>query len=184
MIMVDGVPVAFIDFDDAAPGSRVDDFAYFLWTFLDLGEGAAPETQASKMRTLCDVYGFTDHSTVVNAVLAQQGRILAKRELLKAGATDGERARFQRCVRRKFVQKLIGFLRIEPFWRRLIRHAPGHDSRPRDAAQSRPSPSCSLGVWPTTTSSRAADGLGTETSCRPSRIVLTSPISRRRCSSR
>ena len=89
MIMVDGVPVAFIDFDDAAPGSRVDDFAYFLWTFLELGEGAAPETQASKMRTLCDVYGFTDHSTVVNAVLAQQLRILAKRELLKASATDG-----------------------------------------------------------------------------------------------
>lgn len=30
-------PVGFIDFDGAEPGKRVEDLAYFLWTFLELG---------------------------------------------------------------------------------------------------------------------------------------------------
>src|SRR5215213_6429774 len=35
-------PVAFIDWDDAAPGTRLFDLANAIWCFVDVGEGGVP----------------------------------------------------------------------------------------------------------------------------------------------
>jgi len=56
-ILHSGRPVAFIDFDDVAPGNRADDLAYLLWVFLDLGTpSASADSQGRRMRHVCDVY--------------------------------------------------------------------------------------------------------------------------------
>ncbi len=87
-ILNEGTPVAFIDFDDAAPGNRVDDLAYFLWTFLELGNDISPDTQATKIQMLCSTYGFSDGQALLNAILEQQQKILSKRETLAKNAQN------------------------------------------------------------------------------------------------
>lgn len=83
-IISGGLLVGFIDFDDAAPGSRADDLAYLLWVFLGLGTGS-PYEQGHRMRLVCDAY---DHPAVPGSLLAalewQQQRILA----FRASRTD------------------------------------------------------------------------------------------------
>lgn len=81
-VLENNIPKAFIDFDEAAPGNRVDDLAYFLWTFLKIGSDVSPDIQARKMRTLCSAYGYTYGANVVDAILEQQKKILSKREIL------------------------------------------------------------------------------------------------------
>jgi Ser/Thr protein kinase RdoA (MazF antagonist) len=80
-------PTAFIDFDDAAPGTRADDIAYLLWTFLDLGiADVPPATQATRLRLFCDAYTEASpldapalRAAVLPALHRQQHRILAFR---------------------------------------------------------------------------------------------------------
>lgn len=86
--------VGIIDFDDAAPGARVDDLGYLLWTFLGLG--LAPDTpgdQARRMRQALDAY--SEHTPtrlkaaalraeLLPAIRRQQERILA----FRAGRND------------------------------------------------------------------------------------------------
>ncbi len=80
IVLKNGDPIAFIDYDDATPGKRVDDLAYFLWTFLELGADVSPKEQASRMQILCDAYGYMDISKLLDAILEQQAKILAKRQ--------------------------------------------------------------------------------------------------------
>ena len=51
------VPVGIIDFDDAAPGYRIEDVAYFIWTFLDLGVNTvADNIQIDRITNLVNAY--------------------------------------------------------------------------------------------------------------------------------
>lgn len=70
-------PVGIIDFDEAQPGARITDLAYFLWTFLELGtsEETAPQ-QIGKIAMLCKAYGLTHPQALVPAILQEQERIL------------------------------------------------------------------------------------------------------------
>ena len=86
--------VGLIDFDDAAPGSRADDFSYFLWTFLELGSDIAVEVQAPKIKMLCEAYDFRDGKKLVGALLSQQERILTMRIALSRTAADEESRNF------------------------------------------------------------------------------------------
>jgi Ser/Thr protein kinase RdoA (MazF antagonist) len=57
-----GVPVAFIDFDFAAPGHRLEDLGYLAWSWCISSRpdrGPAPE-QARQVRVLADAYGLDD----------------------------------------------------------------------------------------------------------------------------
>lgn len=81
IVVKNGVPVGLIDFDGASPGNRVDDLAYFLWTFLELGnDSISVKTQANKIKVLCDVYGYDNKSNLINAILEQQHIILEMRK--------------------------------------------------------------------------------------------------------
>lgn len=68
-------PVAFIDWDLAAPGQRIHDVALACWQYLDLG----PDVQdvaatAALMQVICDGYGLADQSELVPTILWWQDR--------------------------------------------------------------------------------------------------------------
>ena len=62
-------PVAFIDWDIAAPGARIHDLAHVCWQYVGLGPGIADATAAGqRMRLICDAYGLGDTGRLVDAV--------------------------------------------------------------------------------------------------------------------
>ena len=68
-------PVAFLDWDLAAPGARVHDIAHVCWHYLDLGPGVAdPAGAGRRMRLICDAYGLGARDGLVDAILWWQDR--------------------------------------------------------------------------------------------------------------
>jgi hypothetical protein len=68
-------PVAFIDWDIAAPGGRIHDVAHMCWQYLDLGPAVQDlAVTLTQLRMMCDAYGLTDRSEVVAAILWWQDR--------------------------------------------------------------------------------------------------------------
>lgn len=68
-------PVAIIDWDIAAPGRRIHDVAHTCWQYVGLGPHHPDATQAGHtMRLMCDAYGLTDRSEVLDTVLWWQDR--------------------------------------------------------------------------------------------------------------
>jgi hypothetical protein len=68
-------PVAFIDWDIAAPGKRIHDVAHVCWQYLDLRPGVAePADVGRRMRLICDAYGLRDRSGLLEAILWWQDR--------------------------------------------------------------------------------------------------------------
>lgn len=75
-----GLPVAMIDFDAAAPGTRAHDLGYAAWLWLDLGgsEVAAPE-QRRRLGVFLDAYGpGPTHAGVMTAILHRQDLLIAQ----------------------------------------------------------------------------------------------------------
>nr|WP_272956560.1 aminoglycoside phosphotransferase family protein [Kribbella solani] len=77
-IFQDEEPIAFIDFDMAAPGEPLEDVGYMAWTWCVSSKQSAPEAerQASQVRLLVDAYGLDAdlRSDVVDAILDRQAR--------------------------------------------------------------------------------------------------------------
>jgi serine/threonine protein kinase len=74
-----GMPIALIDFDAAAPGSRAHDLGYAAWLWLDLGSAEIAATeQQRRLALFLKAYEFDGLPLVVAAVLARQ-RILVER---------------------------------------------------------------------------------------------------------
>lgn len=67
-------PVAFLDWDIAAPGLRVHDVAHVCWTFLHLGPTTPVEVAARGIRLIVDAYGLADRSALIDTVLWWQDR--------------------------------------------------------------------------------------------------------------
>ena len=87
---VDGAlrPVAFIDWDLAAPGRRIHDVAHVCWQYLDLGPSVTDiEDAARRMRLIADAYGLADRRELVATVLWWQGRCWRG---IQAGADSGD----------------------------------------------------------------------------------------------
>jgi hypothetical protein len=82
-------PLAFVDWDLAAPGERVHDVAHVCWQYLDLGPAVTdvPET-ARRIGLICEAYGLDDTGRLVDTVLWWQDRC---RRGIEAGAERGER---------------------------------------------------------------------------------------------
>lgn len=83
----DSRPVAMIDFDAAAPGTRARDLGYAAWLWLDIGspENDAPE-QARRLRVFLGAYGMDAARPVVAAMLERQA------ELATEGRQNGNAA--------------------------------------------------------------------------------------------
>jgi len=74
-------PVAFIDWDLAAPGRRIHDLGHVCWQYLNLGPNSwvgADEAAAVEcgrlIRLICDGYGLGDRSEVLDVILWWQER--------------------------------------------------------------------------------------------------------------
>ncbi|MFD3501828.1 phosphotransferase [Streptomyces sp. NPDC058678] len=83
-------PLAFVDWDLAAPGERVHDVAHLCWQYLDLGPGVRDVPEAARrIRVVCDAYGLVERGGLVDTVLWWQDRC---RRGIDAGADRGEPA--------------------------------------------------------------------------------------------
>ena len=83
-------PVAFIDWDIAAPGARIHDVAHMCWQYLNLGPAVDDLSAAShRVRLMCDAYGLDDRSPVVETILWWQDRCWRG---IDAGAEAGDPA--------------------------------------------------------------------------------------------
>ena len=80
-VFVGGRPVAWIDFDFAAPGDPIEDVAYLAWSWCISSRpdrGPAAE-QARQVRLLADAYGLDEHRRrrLVRAIDARLDRNVA-----------------------------------------------------------------------------------------------------------
>lgn len=84
------LPVAFLDWDFAAPGARIHDVAHMCWQYLDLGPAVDDlATTLHRLRAMCDAYGSVDRSRVVESILWWQDRCWRG---IEAGAAEGDAA--------------------------------------------------------------------------------------------
>jgi Ser/Thr protein kinase RdoA (MazF antagonist) len=68
-------PVAFLDWDLAAPGARLHDLAHVCWQFLDLGPATTDLAGAARrLQLLCDSYGLEDRTRLIETILWWQNR--------------------------------------------------------------------------------------------------------------
>ena len=80
-VFVGDEPVAFIDWEDAAPGTRLFDLANAVWGFADVGENGGPVAeQARRVRLMCDAYGWDDPRGILDEIHADWRRALANHE--------------------------------------------------------------------------------------------------------
>jgi phosphotransferase family enzyme len=83
-------PVAFIDWDIAAPGKRIHDVAHLCWQYLDLGLGVAePAAVGRRMRLICDAYDLRGRDGLLEAIMWWQDRCWRG---IEAKAADGDPA--------------------------------------------------------------------------------------------
>jgi hypothetical protein len=83
-------PVAFVDWDIAAPGARIHDVAHMCWQYLDLGPSVHDRDQAAHgLRLLCDAYGLAERSDLVRTILWWQDRCWRG---IESGAAGGDPA--------------------------------------------------------------------------------------------
>lgn len=68
-------PVAFLDWDEAAPGRRVHDVAQLCWQYLDLGpRRTSPVGVANLIRFVCDAYGLRERGELIETIRWSQVR--------------------------------------------------------------------------------------------------------------
>ncbi|CAL9344418.1 hypothetical protein SUDANB176_00337 [Streptomyces sp. enrichment culture] len=88
-------PVAFIDWDLAAPGARVHDIAHVCWQFLGLGPSVTDvEEVVRRMRLIVDSYELSDRRRLVSTILWWQDRCWRGIEA-QADAGDAAMARLR-----------------------------------------------------------------------------------------
>jgi Ser/Thr protein kinase RdoA (MazF antagonist) len=76
-VFQDGVPKAFIDFAEAAPGSRLEDVAYMAWTWsISSKRDTSLGRQAEQVRLIADTYGLeaAERQVLVDCILERQCR--------------------------------------------------------------------------------------------------------------
>ncbi|MBN9021103.1 MAG: phosphotransferase [Rhizobiales bacterium] len=71
----DGLPVAIIDFDAAAPGPRMRDLGYATWLWLDIGGDMPAEEQGRRLAVFTDAYGGIAPGYVVTAMMERQAEL-------------------------------------------------------------------------------------------------------------
>jgi thiamine kinase-like enzyme len=109
-------PVAFIDWDAAAPGRRIHDVAHLAWQWA-ANTSSAPESAARLVRVAADAYGLepADRAELVDTILWWQDRCWrgiqadidagaeSVRRLRDAGAVGAVRADYEWTVRHRAV---------------------------------------------------------------------------------
>ncbi|OAH14608.1 aminoglycoside phosphotransferase family protein [Streptomyces jeddahensis] len=98
-VFQDGTPMAFIDFDMAAPGSPLEDVGYMAWLWCASSKADAPpvDSQAAQVRVLADAYGLAgpERAVLVDAMLERQARNVRFWAEAQAGSGTVEATRAQ-----------------------------------------------------------------------------------------
>lgn len=68
----DGRPVTFIDWDYAAPGTRVWDLAHAAWRYIPLDHRTPVAGAARRLRLFCDAYGLRQRTALVDVIARRQ----------------------------------------------------------------------------------------------------------------
>lgn len=72
-VFVDGVPMAFIDFDAAHPGTRLEDLGYAAWLWIDIGNEDLPaDAQGQRVADFFQSYGMSTDRAIPSIVSAQE----------------------------------------------------------------------------------------------------------------
>lgn len=109
-----GLPVAFIDWDLARPGARLQDVGHVCWQFVGLGPQVVDvRGAAANVRLVCDAYGLVERRRLVDAILWWQDRCWRGIDAL---ATAGQPA----MVRLR-EQGAVGEVRASFIWTRTHR---------------------------------------------------------------
>jgi len=87
---VDGLPWGMIDFDGAAPGSRVWDLAWTAVSFVPFDPDVRMADRPRRLRLLCDAYGLADRVPIVDAIEGRLSKLRAG--LLSAAGTNSPQA--------------------------------------------------------------------------------------------
>jgi Ser/Thr protein kinase RdoA (MazF antagonist) len=83
-VFVDGVPSAFIDFDEAHPGSRLEDLGYAAWLWIDIGnDDLAVTIQGRRIAHFFMSYGF-ETVEAVDAIVAAQTALAERTDIAAA----------------------------------------------------------------------------------------------------
>ncbi|MGW4914530.1 phosphotransferase [Streptomyces sp. NPDC004270] len=86
-------PVAFIDWDLAAPGARIHDVAHVCWQYLGLGPSIEDVSEtARRLRLIADAYELVDRRDLVSVILWWQDRCWRG---IEAAADSGDPAMFR-----------------------------------------------------------------------------------------
>jgi len=74
--------IGFIDWDDAAPGTRLRDLANAIYNYVDVGHWAnqTSDEQARRILLMCDAYGWDDPLALVNDFEADLQQALRNHE--------------------------------------------------------------------------------------------------------
>jgi len=112
IIFREGMPIGIIDFDDCRPGNRIEDVAYFFWTFLELGiPEISTTTQLEKIAILRKVYSLDPKQNLATAILQQQERILAFRKDRSLNDIDAAKRAFS-AEKVKVIQYAMEWVKI------------------------------------------------------------------------
>ena len=66
------MPTAFIDFDAAHPGSRLEDLGYAAWLWIDIGnDELSPDLQGQRVADFFSSYGVDGADALSSIILAQ-----------------------------------------------------------------------------------------------------------------
>ncbi len=86
LVWREGLPVAIIDFDNAGPGTRLDDLGYAVWKHLNLGLVELPaDRQGERLRVMARAYGAAVDAGLVAAIARAQTRM---REVIEGGSRE------------------------------------------------------------------------------------------------
>jgi hypothetical protein len=71
-VFVDEIPKAFIDFDTAHPGSRLEDLGYAAWLWIDIGnDELSPDFQGQRLADFYSCYGMGSVDILPSIISAQ-----------------------------------------------------------------------------------------------------------------
>ncbi|BAZ13882.1 hypothetical protein NIES4071_57220 [Calothrix sp. NIES-4071] len=89
-VFIDGIPTSIIDFDMAAPGTRIFDLAYAAWLWLDIGnEEISADDQKRRLVVFAEAYGISDMDLLIEvmskrqSILIEEGHRRQKRCMVK-----------------------------------------------------------------------------------------------------
>jgi hypothetical protein len=95
VVLQDDIPVAWLDFDMAAPGRAITDVSYMAWGFCISSYWPPARSaieQASQVRVLADAYEVTlaQRAELIDEVITHQKRIIALANKRLASLTSGQ----------------------------------------------------------------------------------------------